>query len=372
MRDRDFVGHDPHDLLGSRLVRSLSFGSRWAGVAWIQLGKRSPVQLRGLLRVPATCNPKAMGLVLSAWARLGDIESDPRAAEKRREDAAGVVEWLARAASRERGLGWGYPFPWANRSFFAPAHTPSSVVTAFVGHGLLDAAERLGLEEAALLAAAAGEFVLRGLQRVPGPRGSFAFSYTPLDRRVVHNANVLAASLLARLSERGLAGDEAADAAQRAARFTLLHQLEDGAWRYGIDRRDDWVDSFHTGYTLISLDTIARSLRWRDADAPLQAGLDYWKGAFLIGPAIGYQPHEPYPVETHAIAQAVLTLSTFRGWDTRAGESARALAGWALRHMRDPSGYFYYRRSRRGVNRLPYMRWVQAWMLYALAELAAW
>jgi len=36
--------------------------------------------------------------------------------------------------------------------------------------------------------------------------------------------------------------------------------------------------------------------------------------------------------------------------------------------MRSSEGYFYYQRHRFHTNRIPYMRWSQAWMMYALAR----
>jgi hypothetical protein len=42
---------------------------------------------------------------------------------------------------------------------------------------------------------------------------------------------------------------------------------------------------------------------------------------------------------------------------------------WTLEHLRDSRrGFFYYQRRRFYTVRTPYMRWTQAWMLYALAR----
>lgn len=366
MRARDFAGYDPHDLLGSPLVRRLTLGSRWLAVAWTQLGKRSPVQLRPLLGVRPTRNAKALGLALSSYARLDAVTGDPAL----RDRAAGLVAELERMAVRTAGgAGWGYPFPWANRSFMAPAGTPSSVVTAFVAAGLLDASDRFGDERAERLAREAGTFLRRGLRRIPGPDGTFAFSYTPLDERVVHNASVLAGATLARLGARGDAA--AAEDALTAGRFTVRAQRRDGSWPYGAASRDGWVDGFHTGYTLVALREIGRALETDELEPAVRAGLDYWRRTFLGGPAVRSRPGADLPVDLHGVAHAILTLLTFRGELPGAAADAERLAEWSVREMRSKEGYFYYMRGRRGVNRLAYMRWVQAWMLRALAELAA-
>ncbi|HEX6938351.1 MAG TPA: hypothetical protein VF158_02990 [Longimicrobiales bacterium] len=366
MRARDYAGYDPHDLLASPLVRALCFGSRWLAVAWTQLGKRSRVQLRPLLGVRPARNAKGIGLVVAAHVRLYEATADAR----HRETARRLVDWLRGAATTGAdGAGWGYPFPWANRDFYAPAGTPSSVVTAFVGHALLDAADAFGWDDARDLAHRGAAFVQRALNRIPGPDGTFCFSYTPLDRRGVHNASLLAASLLARVA--ALHGDAGlADDALRAARFSARAQRPDGSWPYGLGARNAWVDSFHTGYVLVALRDIGAALGTDEFDAVVDAGLAYWRSAFLGGPAVGFHAGAPYPIDAHAVAHAMLMLLALREREPEALATARRLAGWSVREMRDARGYFYYVRRRRGVNRLPYMRWVQAWMLRALSEMA--
>jgi hypothetical protein len=397
MADRDYAGHDPHDFLASPLVRAATLGSRWAAVAWTQLGRRLPVQIRPALRVPAARNPKGIGLVLAAQVRLAEAEAGgtrPGPTAARVERCRELVRWLDGAADRSRaGAGWGYPFPWANRDFMAPAGTPSSVATAFVGHALLDAADRLGLAEARALAEEAGPFLTTALQRIPGPDGTFCFSYTPLDRRPVHNASLLAASLLARLG-----GADTADTVRGAVEFTLRAQRDDGSWPYGVGRRNQWVDGFHTGYILLALDGIrAESPRLKAAgleaagleaagleaagleaagleaaglEAAIERGIAYWRASFFDGPAVGSHPGERYPVDAHAVAQAILTHLGLRHRIPDARAEARRLARWLVAEMRDPDGHYHYLRYARWRNRLPYMRWVQAWVLRALAELA--
>lgn len=365
---RGDAGHDPHDLLASPLVRRLTFGSRWGAVAWTQLGKRSPISPRGLLGVPRSRNAKGIGLTLAAQVRLAE-SGVVNNADRHRERARGLAEWLYGAGVEVGGgVGWGYPFPWANRDFYAPAGTPSSVVTAFVGHALLDTAEAFGWRDALEYAVRGGEFLRRELNRIPGEGDIFCFSYTPLDRRGVHNASVLAASLLARLGR--ATGDEAMlEDALRAARFTVAAQGADGSWPYGITGRNQWVDSFHTGYTLVALSDVARAVGSEEFEPALRRGLEYWERAFFKGPAVSFYPGEEFPVDLHAVAHAIVTLIHFRERLPGALERAGGLADWCLREMRDPAGHFYYQRHRRWRNRVAYVRWIQAWMLLALSAL---
>jgi hypothetical protein len=384
MRRRDYAGYDPHDWLSSGTVRALSFGSRWLGAAWTQVGKRAPVQLRPLVGVRPARNAKGIGLTLAAHADLYLATGD----EAYIRSAGELVEWLAGSAVvHGGGVGWGYPFPWSNRDFHAPAGTPASVPTAFIAHALLDAAERVPAApwapRAGELAVTAGRFLHDGLNRIPQGHG-FAFSYTPVDQRAVHNASMLTASVLARLAGGGAGawrGDAAPSTAERdrwaesvmgALQWTLSAQRADGSWPYGAARKDAWVDSFHTSYLLVCLDLVGRSLGEEFPVAtPVDDGLRYWRRTFLAGPAVTFHAGEPYPIDTHAVAHAIITLVELEHRIPDALAEAERLAGWCVREMRDGEGYFYYQKHRFHTNRLAYMRWTQAWMLLALARLGA-
>lgn len=365
MADRDYAGWDPFDFLASPWLRAATLGTRWGGVALTQLGRRLPLQLRPLLGVPRLRNAKGVALVVESLLRLERCAGDPALGREARR----LTAWLLAEQGPEGG--WGYPFPWANRSFRVPAGTPSSVVTAFVGQALMDAADagvhadgvQDGLDRA-------GTFLLEGLGRSGSDDGPFCFSYTPADRRFVHNASVLAAAMLARIGRR-LGRDEALDAALRAARFTAQRQDRRGLWPYGLGSRDRWVDSYHTGYILVGLRTVAEALPGEGLEEPIRRGVRAWERTFLVPPAVGHRPGRPWPVDTHAVAHAILTLLRFDDLVPDARARAERLAAWAVDEMSTGDGRFHYLRHRRWTNRLAYMRWVQAWMLRALSELAA-
>ena len=64
-------GHDPYDALESPILRALSFGATWPRIAFTQALKRLPVNVRPLLLVRKTLNPKGLGLLRSGTVRRG-------------------------------------------------------------------------------------------------------------------------------------------------------------------------------------------------------------------------------------------------------------------------------------------------------------
>ena len=359
-----FKGWDPHDALNSPLLKRLTFGRRLPGIAWVQLVKRSPLNLRPLLGVPKGYNPKGMGLFLASYLRKYRMSKDAR----HREQARFFADWLrANRAPGYHGAGWGYHFDWPNRGFFAPAGTPTIVNTAFIGLAGLDGAEIIpdGLE----IARSACDFMLRDLHSERPAADELAFSYTPLDRRFVHNASLMGAWLLAEVAAR--TGEPTlAEHALAAARYTARRQRADGAWPYGAAANDGWIDNFHTGYVLVALKRIGACLGTDAFDEAIARGYQLWKtGMFLADGTPKYYLHKVYPIDAHCVAQAILTFLAFAGRDGQALEWARKVALWGITHMQDRRGYFHYQIYPRSRIRIPYMRWTQAWMQRGLVEL---
>jgi hypothetical protein len=81
---RDWRGYDPYDALNSPLAPYLTAGTAFGRRALTQAVKRSPVNLRPLLRIPPAHNDKALGLVASGYARLAIARADDTAADAAR------------------------------------------------------------------------------------------------------------------------------------------------------------------------------------------------------------------------------------------------------------------------------------------------
>ena len=364
---RGFQGNDPHDALRSPLVRALTLNNRWLGVAWVQLFRRSPLDLRRLFGVAAGHNPKGMGLFLAAYVRRYRVTGERRD----RERIAFFADWLRRNRCPQfQEASWGYNFDWPNRSFFAPAGTPTIVNTAFVAHAFLDCHELFGNSEDLETARSACDFMLRRLSVIEELPGA-CFSYTPLDSRRVHNANMLGASLLARVGR--ITGEPHLLArARRAALYTVARQSADGSWPYGEGRSERWVDNFHTGFVLTALLDYIRCSEDSSFEESLERGYRFWRSSFFTRDGLAkHYAGKLYPIDAHAVAQAILTLLAFSERDPQAAARAFELAAWAGVNMQDESGYFHYQIGRWLRNRIPYIRWSQAWMLRALAECLA-
>jgi len=369
-RARGWAGHDPFDGLNSRLFRATPLKrSRLARLAWTQAFKRAPVSLRTVARVPVGLNAK--GTALFALAALSRFRATGGAAAER--EARELLDALL-AARLEGGSGaaWGYNFDWQGRAFFAPQGTPTIVPTAFAARALVEAHLVFGDETYLGAARGACDFILGDLKRSAEGADEICFSYTPLDETRVFNASLLAGETLASVgAQTGEA--ELLAASARAARYVVRRQRADGSWAYGAAEFQGWADNFHTAFILTSLARISaaggQAARAEFAES-LRRGYEFWRGNFFLADGWPKYYHDnPYPADAHSSGAAVVALCELK--DSMPGALALAdrVIGWTLRNLRDPRrGFFYYQRRRFYTIRTPYMRWTQAWMMYALAR----
>jgi hypothetical protein len=279
-----------------------------------------------------------------------------------------------------------------------PRGTPTIVPTAFAARALCEAAEVLSRDEYLPFARTICDFILNDLNRSEETGDEVCFSYSPLDNTRVFNASLLAGETLAAVG--GLLGEQSLiDWAQRNALYVTRRQQSNGSWAYGADSYQSWSDNFHTAYILTSLSRITNSsqvgksglppqsfeeeraqatlpdLRAGQATHPdftsaLMRGYEYWtEGFFLKNGWPKYFPDRLYPADVHSSASAIIALVELRGQIPNTLLLAKQIADWTFENLRDAQGFFYYQKRRLVTVRIPYMRWAQAWMMYALARL---
>lgn len=364
-RAEEWAGYDPYDALNSRIFAALPFlNSRIPRIALTQLFKRSRINVRPLALIPKTQNPKALALFLSAFLQLSESDLADR------EQLMGfVVERLTEL--RSPGVShwcWGYSFPWQGRKVVVPKGAPNLVCTTFVAGALLDLYKERREPQCLAMAVSAAEYLLNDLYWASDGAAGFSYPLAAL-RNQIHNANFLAAALLARVYKH--TGEERfLGPAFRVARYSAAQQQADGSWYYGEAASQKWIDNFHTGYNLCALRSFSNSVGTTEFDACLRRGFDFYQAHFFRADGAARYFHNcTYPIDIHSVAQSILTLLALQDLDPGNGRLAESVARWAMEHMWDDRGFFYYRVLRSCTIRTSYMRWSQAWMLRALSAL---
>ena len=359
----DWAGYDPYDALNSRLLEALPIlDSRLPRLALIQTLKRSPVNIRPLLQVPKTQNPKGIALLLTALLRYPKLGTEKQ--------VSALKERLIALRSPDSAYWcWGYSFPWQTRTQLVPRGAPNLVCSVFVGNALLDLYNRQRDAQCGTVAESAANYILNELYWTKGTDVAGLGYPLPTMRHQIHNANLLGAAFLVRVYQ--VNGDQKIlQAAMRLARYSASRQRDDGSWAYGEEATQQWIDNFHTGYNLCALQQIGELLRTEEFESRIARGFDFYKKHFFLEDgAARYFHNRTYPIDVHCIAQSIITLLAFRKQDPANLELALKVFQWARAHMWDERGFFFYRVLRGCTIRTSYMRWSQAWMLLALATL---
>jgi hypothetical protein len=102
----------------------------------------------------------------------------------------------------------------------------------------------------------------------------------------------------------------------------------------------------------------------------VQRGFEFYRAHFFRQDgAAGYFHDRTYPVDIHSVAQSIITLLELRDLDPDNVRMAQLVFQWAMNHLWDDRGFFFYRALRFWTIRTSYMRWSQAWMLRAMSML---
>lgn len=362
-KDRDFSGWDPYDGLNSHLLQATRLDRiALVRLAWIQFFKRCPINLRPLCLVPKGRNPKGIALFASAALNLYQATGKGEYLQ----DAKGLLDWLSSNYTHGySGHSWGYNFPWQSRHDLKPAFFPTIVTTSFVALSFLDGYDATNDKTYLSIALSASKFILNDLRvHKEGTATSYAYGPDPNDTSRVYNCTALGGQLFARLYK--ATGEKSyLEAATNALDFVVSRQQKDGSWLYGDHTTQKWIDNFHTGYNLTALKKFqdyTGDTRYRKAT---DAGFSYYQN-HLFAPSgePKYFSHSFFPVDIHACAFAILMFNEFGNPDR-----AKEIVEWTIDKLWNKKGYFNYQITKYFKTAIPYMRWSEAWMAWALTKI---
>ena len=370
----EWKAYDPFDGLSSPLAPVLTLNVPRLKQLLLHAVRRSPLNLRPLLRIKPATSTKAMGYLAQGYLKLFETYGEPEDLER----AQLCLTWLIDHRSPGfRGYCWGNHFDGQTRGGFIKKGVPTVVWSSLIGHAFLDAYQALREPTYLDVAGGVAGFIANELGWVEDGE-AICFNYIPsADGRIVkgkhgiHNANALGGGFLARFH--GLVPSPGhAELARRSMEFTARDQRPNGSWHYGTEPTYHWADSFHTGYVLESLDWYARGTGDERYAEVLRRGYKFYIESFFETDGTPrYYDRKRTPLDIQCASQGIQSLVTLRALDTRSIPIAERVAQWTIENMQDRRGFFYYRKYSMITNKAPMLHWAQATMFLALALLDA-
>jgi hypothetical protein len=372
VKDQAYYGWDPYDALNSKFIPKLCVGSPYLEILATQLNKYSIVNFRPLLRVEKGIDVKGMALFAQAYAKMYTLT----AGENYKNDLLNCMLFLKEKSlvsvyGHDCWAGHYYNFRNSDKSILSP-NIPDVITTSNVIKAAVESYKVLKRDDLIQMARSGYEFLINSLLH-ESKDGYFYLNYDSLsDDKIVINASAEGLSAICKLMN--LCNDKnLKETSYNLAEFLIKTQNMDGSWiysKYNSGKVRTQLD-FHQGFIIDSLLEylpFATSNQRDRVISSIQNGSKFYKEKqfFQDGRCHFRYPRE-YPIDIHNQAQGIITFSKLAPFNNEFSDFSTQIVLWTILHMQDSAGYFYYQKYRFFQNKIPHMRWGQAWIMLALA-----
>ncbi len=365
VEDHDYKGYEPFDGLSS-FFRPLTFGNLFLNRLLMQLIRQSPINLRSFFGVKPLDSTIGRGYMAWGYCHMFKMTEDLTYKEK----TTACLQWLIENKSpRYEEYSWGKHFDFASRGGLYKAFEPILIWTALIAHAFLEAYETFGNSKYLEVADSICKWIIK-LPRNQTMSG-FCLGYHNQDFTAdIHNSNMVGAAVLARTAKNN-DNEEYMKVSKEAMKFSCSRQLPNGAWWYGEEQTNHWIDNFHTGYNLDALKCYIECSGDKEYEGLLKKGLSFYMNNFFEASGRPkYYHNRAYPIDSQCVSQAIDTLANLADVYDDVLNLAKKVALWAIQNMQDKDGFFYYRQYPFGIKaKAPMLHWAEATTYKAFALL---
>jgi len=370
-----YIGWDPYDGLSGEISRKFA-DKRMLNIAMIQMNLYSPLNLRPLFRIQKGSANKALALFSRAYLYLYSITGH----EEFKIEAKFLLKKLEEQNISNEGHKFScasYYFPYIAPKHYLSRSLPDIICVTESLKSFLVAYEILGMKKYLNLARKGMRFLLDELLK--NSNDTIYFKYTPNEKgKIVFNVSALALETISSFLKYSPDGT-LIDIGEKVTKLLINHQRDDGAWPYSLYTGSGvyyWQIDYHQGFILDGLVSFLpyiteETLKDRTPKA-IEKGVDFYMNRQFSPEGWSYYRYPiKYPIDIHNQAQGIITFSKlYKAFkNPKYSEFAGKIAEWTIKNMQDPAGYFYAHIWPGFVNKIPYMRWAQAWMMVALTTI---
>jgi len=362
-----YLGWDPYDALNSEFFTKEC--NKNIKILLIQANKYSPLNFRPILRIKKGLDLKGIALFARAYSRLLLISNNNlfRAEllkclkiieEKSLRDIYGLDCWAS------------HYFPYISTSKKElQSDIPDIIGTSQAIIALVEGYNLCGERKFKDMAISAGTFLLNDF--IQNDTSGCYVKYTLTERgKKILNASAQGLEALSNLLTINY-DENILNICQKISQNLISSQKNDGSWIYSLSENGHVRNQldFHQGYIIDGL------LSFKSYSSNefllincIQKAANFYK-LILFSPSGESYYRYPlrYPLDIHNQSQGIITFSKLYNLNTDYIDFSNTIALKTISKMQDHNGFFYYQIWPFFINKIPHMRWSQAWMMFALS-----
>lgn len=373
VRFNRYMGWDPYDGLNTRFITKVE--NPYIKILAIQFNKYSPFNFRPILKIKEGIDVKGIALFSQAYSILYGLTGQ----KKFKTELKWTIKFLIRNSLKEvyDHYLWSshyFPVVGADKHTLAP-DIPDIIGTSCAIKALSMASKILKKKSLLNYVQNSVEYIIKNM--ISEYKGRKYILYTPFDQnRIVPDATALFLDAVSNGYGEEINGDMVY-LVEGLVETLIALQKPNGSWPHAIyinsNSEYNQID-YHQGFLIDGLISVIRYIDGKDRNQlvkTINQAIDLYKKTFLPNGQSYYRYPKRYPVDIHNQSQGIITFSKLYLYfnDPEYLQFAKKIALWTIENMQDNTGYYYYQKGRIITNKIPYMRWSQAWMMLALATL---
>ena len=282
---------------------------------------------------------------------------------------------LVQSISGYSGYCWGYPFDWMTNRGLWPKDLPLITSTPYAFEAFLSLYDVTKEQKYLDIAHSIAEFAYNDINETKIDDETSASSYSPIDKSLVNNASAYNGFLHIEAYKR-FGEEKFLHRGRRFINFVINNQREDGSWLYAINNpQDEFIDNFHTCFVLKNLYKANLVLKENKISNSIKNGYEFYRKELF------YDKDTPKPyahlkrinfikIELYDYAEGINLGCLLKDEIPTSFDLSIKLANDILENFVEKIGYFTTHINFLGIkNRIPYLRWAQAQMFFALTTL---
>lgn len=369
VQEERYYGWDIYDALNSDLIRSLR--NPYLKIIITQLNKYSFINFRHVLGINKGIDLKGIALFSQAYSKLYKLTR----LEKYRDE---LIKCLSIIESGSLKHKYGYDcwsshyfsYISADKSELTP-DTPDIIGTSQAIVALVEGYKILKQSPPKEMAVNGVNFIINNL--IEEENDDYFLNYTlTKNDNIVFNATAQGLEAISHVLQI-CDNQHFVQMGEKFVNFLIKSQLKNGSWAYSIYKNGHVRNQldFHQGYII---DGLLSALPFYERNEKLKhslaKGAKFYRESLFHNNGTSYYRYPlAYPVDIHNQAQGIITFSKISTIDLAYLDFSKRITAWTISNMQSEAGFYYYQKWPLFLNKIPYMRWGQAWMMLALSTL---